>query len=236
MRSTRFLGFGGPVVVSAIVLNMLVAHASGPYITGQAGYDISYPQCSTPTNALPSGAFGIVGVTNGRPFTSYTPQCFARLYTHAAGSGTPSLYFNTGYAVAYRKDITPACSAGPNQAWRIGCSEADYAASHAGGRNVAMWWLDVEVGNSWSSSNHTLNQQTIQGAVDRLSGTGLVGVYSTASSWNTITGGGFSPTGSSADWVAGQGGSCPGTSFDTKSVWLSQYVSQTDGFDHDNAC
>ena len=209
---------------------MVVAHAASPY--SGAGYDISYPQCTSAT--LPSGTFGIVGVTDGRAFTQN--PCLGNEYAHAAGSGTPSLYFNTGYAVAYRKDITPACSAGPNQAWKIGCSEADFAATHASGLNVAMWWLDVEVGNSWSSTNHTLNQQTIQGAVDRLSGTGLVGIYSTVSSWNTITGGRFIPTGSSADWVAGQGGACPGTSFDTKSVWLSQYVSQADGFDHDNAC
>ena len=119
----------------------------------------------------------------------------------------------------------------PDQAWEIGCSEADYAVSQASGLKVAMWWLDVEVGNSWSTSSSTLNRQTIQGAVDRLSSAGLVGVYSTASSWNTITGGSFSPNGSSADWVAA--GSCS-TSFDGKPVWLSQFTSS--GFDNDTAC
>jgi hypothetical protein len=209
---------------------MLVAHAASPY-TG-IGYDISYPQCSSAT--LPSGTFGIVGVTDGRPFTSN--PCFRSLmneYKYATSSGTPSLYFNTGYSGAYRKNITQACTSGPSQAWMIGCSEADYAATQASGLGITMWWVDVELGNSWSSSNHTSNQQTIQGAVDRLSGTGLVGVYSTSSSWNTITGGGFSPNGSSADWVAG--GSCS-TPFDGKQVWLSQFQYTRGGFDYDTAC
>jgi hypothetical protein len=217
-------------VVSALVLNMLVAHAFGPYSSNTTGYDISYPQCNSAT--LPSGAFGIVGVTDGRPFTSN--PCFTSLkneYGYASASGIPSLYFNTGYAGAYRKNITQACRSGPSQAWMIGCSEADYAATRAGGLGVAMWWLDVEVGNSWSTRNLSLNQQTIQGAVDRLSSGGYVGVYSTASSWRTITGGSFTPTGSSADWVAG--GSCS-TPFDANKVWLSQYTSG--GFDYDTAC
>ncbi|TMC37880.1 MAG: hypothetical protein E6J28_06985 [Chloroflexi bacterium] len=95
-----------------------------------------------------------------------------------------------------------------------------------------MWWLDVETGNSWSSSNLTLNQYAIQGATDRLSQTGLpVGVYSTAASWKTITGSGFTPNGSAADWVAG--GSCT-TPFNAAPVWLSQFTSA--GIDYDTAC
>ncbi len=217
------------MVVTALLLNAIAANASGPYTFGQVGYDVSYPQC--PGASPPPGTFnfGIVGVTHGRPFT--VNACVGTEYSVAAQFSTPSLYFNTGYSGAYRKNIRSACSAGPNQAWEIGCSEADYAASQASGLKVAMWWLDVEVGNSWSTSNSTLNQQTIQGAVDRLSSAGWVGVYSTASSWNTITGGTFSPNGSSADWVAG--GSCS-TSFDGKPVWLSQFTSG--GVDHDTAC
>ena len=95
-----------------------------------------------------------------------------------------------------------------------------------------MWWLDVETGNSWSTSNLALNRDAIQGAVDRLNQTGLpVGVYSTASMWKTITGGSFTPNGLAADWVAA--GSCS-TPFTTSPVWLTQ--STFGGVDHDTAC
>jgi len=219
----------GAIVIAGLTFGAVPASAYGPYTSGQTGYDVSYPQC--PGASAPPGTFnfGIVGVTHGRPFTSNA--CLGTEYKAAAQFSTPSLYFNTGYSGAYRRNIRPQCSAGPNQAWEIGCSEADYAVSQASGLKVAMWWLDVEVGNSWSTSSSTLNRQTIQGAVDRLSSAGLVGVYSTASSWNTITGGSFSPNGSSADWVAA--GSCS-TSFDGKPVWLSQFTSS--GFDNDTAC
>jgi hypothetical protein len=97
-----------------------------------------------------------------------------------------------------------------------------------------MWWLDVETGNSWSSSNPTLNQYAINGAASRLEQTGLpVGVYSSTSMWSTITGGNkFTPTNIAADWEA-SGGSCT-TPFTASPVWLLQTV--TSGLDTDYAC
>jgi hypothetical protein len=177
---------------------------------------------------MPAGAFGVVGVNGGRPFIFN--NCFAREY--AAGP-RPSIYMNTGYASVYRKNITRGCAAGPpSTAWAIGCSEAETSLTHAGSRSPAMWWLDVEVANSWSSNNLALNRATIQGATDRLARTGLpVGVYSTMLSWGTITGGVFTPSRSSAEWVAG--GSCS-TPFDGAPVWLSQLT--TGAFDYDTAC
>jgi hypothetical protein len=101
-----------------------------------------------------------------------------------------------------------------------------------------MWWLDVEVANSWSSGNLTLNQFAIQGAVTRLGRTNLpVGVYSTPSMWTAITGGNgtptgnFTPTGIAADWVAA--GDC-NTPFTNSPVWLFQTV--VNGVDRDVAC
>jgi hypothetical protein len=207
------------------------------------GYDISYPQCNsngTPSTSLPAGSFGIVGVNHGRPFTTYSSNCFSALYTHAAASGTPSLYINLAYSGAYRRNINPSdCSAGPSMAWEIGCSEADSSFIAAGTRAVTMWWLDVETANSWSSSDVTLNQNTIQGAIDFLMGKGFqVGVYSTVGAWQTITGRTtvYTPNHTVAAWVAGQAGACPtngATSFDANPIWLSQF---TNGFDYDNAC
>ena len=221
--------------LAAVAASALVALAASPalaqtdpYAAGTTGYDVSYPNCS----ATPSGAFGIVGVNGGRPFT--TNSCFAAEYAAAPASPAASLYINTAYSGAYKRNITPACSraSAGNQAWAIGCSEAETSLNTAGARVVSMWWLDVETGNSWSSGNLALNRAAIQGAVDRLNQTGVpVGVYSTASMWKTITGGSFTPNGLAADWVAS--GSCA-TPFTSSPVWLVQ--STSGGLDHDLAC
>ena len=200
---------------------------------------MSYPQCGA---AKPTGSFGIVGVSGGRPFTNNS--CLAGEYAAAPGP-TASLYINTGYSVAYAKSITPGCSASSSsvtgtgrqqQAWAIGCSEAETSMTYAtqqGATALAAWWLDVETANSWSSGNLSLNQYAIQGAVARLGQTGLpVGIYSSASMWSVITGSGFTPAGLAADWET-SGGSCSAP-FTSSPVWLVQ--STTSGFDSDLAC
>jgi hypothetical protein len=163
-----------------------VAAATGPFVAGSSGFDVSYPNCSSP---LPNGdSFAIVGVTGGRPFSTYS--CFGDLWNAAKtaiaekSGATESLYFNTGYSGAYGKDISSSCSTaeessftGPTglsrhlqkqaeQAWEIGCSEVDYAiaAFKAAGVGPAptMLFADIETGNSWSN-NVTLNQYAIDG-------------------------------------------------------------------------
>lgn len=213
------------------------AQAADPYTPGTTGYDVSYPNCG----ATPAGAFGIVGVNGGRAFT--TNSCFASEYAAAAGTGSASAYINTGYSGAYRRNITPTCSSLVSstgltgtyaQAWEIGCSEADTSLSDVGGATPAMWWLDVETGNSWSSSNRVLNQDAIQGAVSRLVRVNPnVGVYSDASFWKTITGGNsWTPSGLAADWTAA--GGCA-AAFTSSPVWLAQQGS-ANGVDSDLAC
>jgi hypothetical protein len=218
----------------------VLAAPISPYPAGQSGYDVSYPQCGAVT---PAGAFGIVGVNGGRPFSSNS--CLAGEYAAAPGPTAASLYINTGYSGAYGKSITPACSGSSSsvsgtsrqrQAWAIGCSEAEDSTAYAtqqGATVVAAWWLDVETANSWSSSNLSLNRYTIQGAVTRLAQSGLpVGIYSSASLWSTITGGAFTPVGAVADRETA-GGSCTAP-FTSTPVWLVQ--STTSGFDSDLAC
>lgn len=210
-----------------------------PYATGTTGYDVSYPQCGA---SAPAGAFGIVGVNGGRPFSNNS--CLASEYS--AAPQPPSLYVNTGYSGAYRKNITSGCASQSNsvagsssqrQAWAVGCSESESSLAYAtqsGAVSVAMWWLDVETANSWSSSNLALNQYTINGAAARLAQTGVpVGVYSNASMWTTITGtGSFAHPNIDADWQTA-GGSC-GTGFTGGPVWLVQ--STVGGLDFDKAC
>src|SRR5207245_7149876 len=96
-------------------------------------------------------------------------------------------------------------SSAQEAAWGAGCSEATRSMSYAtsqGAVKPSGWWLDVETDNSWSSTDLSLNQFTIQGIVDTLLRRSLapVGIYSTPYQWRTIVGSlqitGRRPTGS----------------------------------------
>src|SRR5260370_42162544 len=79
--------------------------AADPYPTGHTGYVISSPQCPPKPTA---GDFGIIGVNDGRPFTRN--PCLAGEVSLAPTTTIPSLYINTAFSTAYRKQITAACS------------------------------------------------------------------------------------------------------------------------------
>lgn len=216
------------------------------YSPGQVGYDISYPQCSSAGS--PRGTFGAIGVTGGRPFSANT--CAVTQYGWVAGRGTtPDLYFNMGFLDAYKKRISSSCAAaaprgldlGLQDAWTMGCSEAEYAMAHRPG-TPGMWWLDVETENSWSDIK-LLNQEAIQGAVGYLArqSTVPVGIYSNPRMWSVITGGnGWTPNGLKGAWVApgrvtaATAPSFCSLSFSSAPTLLVQYGAG--GFDADYAC
>src|SRR5216684_3012525 len=143
MSVTQFK-IAGPLVVSITVIAAMGAlAATDPYPTGLVGYDVSYPQCG---GTAAAGSFGIVGVNGGRPFTNNS--CLGAEYAAAPKSTAPSLYINTGYAGAYRNNITTGCSAlsgsvsGTSrqvQAWAIGCSEAETSMSYATAQARRAW-------------------------------------------------------------------------------------------------
>ena len=245
------LGFIRAVVAVAGLPGLLLlaptpAHATStnPY-TG-TGYDASYPQCSA--TGYPSG-FAIIGMGGGRPFT--TNSCDTQQWSIATNSTTdaaPSLYFNTGYSGAYGRDITSACKSAasvsgnvpsppPNtskrqasvytQAWEIGCSEADFAYQNEPG-TPAMWWADVEIGNSWSTDTND-NDFTLDGLAYEMGQLATTthdggGFYSPPSSWASIAGAGFKTTPlATADWQPTT--SCPSTGtagFSGSPVWVIQ--------------
>jgi hypothetical protein len=220
-----------------------------PYTHGTTGYDISYPQCG---GGYPAGAFGIVGVNGGYPFVHYNP-CLADEY---AMSPQAALYINTGYDPLYTqvdgRHTVPECltkaaavqgSADQKAAWAVGCSEAARSVAYAASQRVTRprsWWLDVETENSWSSTDLSLNQYTIQGLVDTLrKTTSAVGIYPTGYQWSKITGG-LPVSGVTANWVATgslSGEEAParcGTGFSGAPVWLVQYIQG--GFDTNYVC
>lgn len=172
MGRRSWLGVVAAVAAAgALLLGQSSALASSSYASGGIGYDISYPQCGA---SYPSGAFGIVGVNRGYPFTYYN-TCFGSEWTHATMTPSASLYINTGYDPTYTnttdgRHSTPDCVnksasvSGTNAeqlAWAVGCSEAERSVEYAScGDNIipstcsftvnpTAWWLDVETGNSW---------------------------------------------------------------------------------------
>ena len=216
------------VAMSGVVPLASPAGASAYYTSSSPGYDASYPQgSSTPPSNV---SFAIIGVTHGRPFTTNQyaqTQWSNAVYEISTSTSTststyrPSLYFNTGYALAYAKSDTGTCknestsqflSSGGSKhtisalqaAWAIGCSEADWAVSVEPGTPV-MWWADVETGNSWSA-NTALNQATILGMASEFTNAKVpipFGIYSTPSMWASITGSNFVVPGVAGDWQAG---------------------------------
>jgi len=233
---------------SALLLNTGAASAS--YDVETTGYDISFPQCG---GAYPHGAFGIVGVNGGYPFVHYNP-CLGDEVRHTPN---PALYINTGYDPLYTQldgrhttfdclvqSVAVGGTADQKAAWAVGCSEASRSIAYAASQGVAApssWWLDVETENSWSSTDLSLNQFTIQGVVDTIlrQSPAAVGVYSTPVQWKQIVGN-LPISGVLADWVATGISSARrapracADSFTGAPVWFVQYL--RGGFDADYVC
>jgi hypothetical protein len=184
-----------------------------PIPHGAVGWDISWPQCG---RSYPSaGAFGIVGVTDGRPFTGNA--CLKSEYaTAAATPGGAGFYLNTANpgpaatSVAWYSLKAPDASCAPghdaacayNYGFQGAANAVAYAQAQTGHSSGTTWWLDVETGNSWSPTDIGANMASIRGSVDYLQSRPgvLVGVYSTHYQWGQITGGAALGL---ANWVAG---------------------------------
>ena len=96
MRSSVFVSLL-TVALAAAVATSEPAWASYP--SGAVGHDVSYPQCTssgapnTKVGGL-QGAFGLVGVTGGRPWGPNS--CAAAEFSWASGlPNAPGLYMNT---------------------------------------------------------------------------------------------------------------------------------------------
>src|SRR5215469_2653178 len=95
----RVLPMGSAVVVVlGFAASAAVASSTGAP-AGSTGHDVSFPQCtsagssSTTVTSL-GGAFGIVGVTNGLPWSANS--CLGAEYQWTSGlSFQPALYTNT---------------------------------------------------------------------------------------------------------------------------------------------
>ena len=249
-------GFASVVLLAASLFSPFAPTAlaaSSPYSSGSVGYDVSYPNCSQSINPLASNgstySLAIVGVTGGRAFTSN--GCLSQEFTTAEkATSTPSLYMNLNAPVG---STASEANKGPksckrndkvcmsyNYGYQAALSAQSYATNQ--GATSSSWWLDIETGNSWST-NQSANFAVIQGAVAALTNNGTntvnVGVYSTPSMWNKITGssGAASPlpvwTAPGAKSLSDAANYCS-ASFTSGPVWLVQYSGGS--YDEDYAC
>ncbi len=208
MRRRLFLTLSSVIAVIAAVMvasPMSAAAASaGAPPGGSSGHDISWPQCGS---AFPGdGAFGIVGVTNGRAWSANA--CLASEYQWAAGyPRTPDLYMNTANPAPHSSFYWPASGAQDpalcqdstattdpgcayDYGWHTAANALATSKSALGNLAQGVWWLDVETGNTWNGDASS-NAADLQGSIDYLLAQHVagVGVYSTGYQWGVITGG-----------------------------------------------
>ena len=192
----------------------VVVDLAGWYGPSGDGWDISWLQChaaGSTTSRLPvGGAFAVVGLTRGRPFT--VNECFAAQWSWAQSlPGEPAVYLNVNapgpretpdgrqWLAACGTAATSTCGRS------YGVALARYAlarlpgVSRTGGK--PMVWMDVEgpytEGPFWQTGYAgavAVNRAVLEGAVDTLRGAGhRVGIYSdrgtsTANDWRAIMG------------------------------------------------
>jgi hypothetical protein len=178
------------------------------------GIDVSYPQCGRP---LPTGqAFALVGV-NGGTATRTNPCLTEQLAWAAESTGATvhddvQLYVNTGNPGAEGVESWPTSGTnrygncdGSNSsacAYQYGWERAHDDATVRGISRPEqyMWWLDVEIGNTWdyTEGGHSRNAAVLEAMTDYFTSIGSrgVGLYSTRYQWDHIVGDGVSSTSS----------------------------------------
>ncbi len=278
--SRLLVRYGVPAALAVTLFASAPARAAASAPPGGAvGHDVSYPQCTSgggTTVTGQGGQFGVVGVTDGLPWSAN--PCLTAEYSWASGLAyAPGLYANTANPAPHSSFYWPTSGASDpalcqnsasttdpgcayDYGWHAAKNALSTAAASVSGASSLAWWLDVEIANSWNG-NGTSNAADLQGAVDYLRSQGVpsVGVYSSPSDWQTITGGYNGGTASSYAsawapeftaqypltgspvWVAGAGSSttasntCQSTSFTGSQPQLAQFADGT-GFDADLVC
>jgi hypothetical protein len=244
----------------------LVVDVAGWFGPAGEGYDISWPQCtpnrtSTASQHPTMGAFAIIGLTNGKPYT--TNACAADEFAWAnslPGGGSGYLLLNApgaadpaaNWGAPNRRspqscDGTTSTGCGYDYGWWAAdvAITAGLPADKQGGSPQV--WLDVEgpytSGPVWQS-DPAINAAVVQGAIDRLRSDGIrTGVYSRQKDWNTLTSGLSVPdlqqwVFPAADAPSAAALCSPSKAFTTGTVVLGQYQTQVNGttYDTNHAC
>ena len=232
-------------------------------------YDISYPQCGRPfPNDAEFGVVGVnkgivfkanpcLGEGDGPPELTWAGGLTAQLYVNTGNPGA-ALSSRWPNAQTSPRECNTAAVPGSDTAncaydygWNAVADSYLTAASAYVSLGLAspgatstpspnMWWLDVEINNSWQS-DVTLNVATLAGAVAYLESTNPAGIgfYSNQYQWNQITGG-TTVFSAYPSWVAGASSSrqavidCGAKGFTGGAVAMVQY--HAGAFDGDFLC
>ena len=232
-------------------------------------FDISYPQCGSPFPANAEfGIVGVnkgivfsanpcLSTGDGPPELAWAGGVRAQLY---ANTGNPGPALSSRWPddqTSPRQCNTPAVPGSDtvdcayDYGWNAATDSYRTAASAYVSLGLAspgttstpspnMWWLDVEIINSWRPDT-TLNVAALGGAVAYLQSmnTAGIGFYSTQYQWNQITGG-TSDFSAYPSWVAGANSpreavaNCSAKGFTGGRVVFTQYLAG--GFDADLLC
>jgi Bacterial Ig-like domain (group 2) len=195
-----------PLRLTALCLLLLGAAAStggAAAVPGTVGYDVSFPQCGGPFPT--DGAFAIVGVNGGRPFSANPclgagngeselawAGAAAQLYANTADPG-PLLSTHWPNGQAAPKPCNTADNPGADTlechydyGWDAAADSyaiavAAYVSLGEAGAGApttpspVAWWLDIESENSWTP-DPSRNVAALQGEVDYLRSVGVAQV------------------------------------------------------------
>ena len=232
-------------------------------------FDISYPQCGSPFPANAEfGIVGVnkgivlsanpcLSTGDGPPELAWAGGVRAQLYANTGNPG-PALSSRWPNNQTSPRQCNTSAVPGSDTAdcaydygWNAAADSYRTATSAYVSLGLAspgatrtpspnVWWLDVEIINSWRT-DATLNVAALGGMVAYLQSmnTAGIGFYSTQYQWNQITGG-SSDFSAYPSWVAGASsprqavGICSAKGFTGGRVALVQYLAG--GFDADLLC
>ena len=206
------------------------------------------PEASLYVNTADPG-----NIYNGKPIADWptsggntqygsctTTTVTSRGHTYLVGANSDACAWQYGYDKAAQDAAWLTSAAKAINGQQSAVTVPDTPASYP-------WWLDVEAGNTWQS-NTSMNVADLQGMVAGLLAAGVtanaIGAYSTASQWNTITGGTMSTSTAGSlygipNWIPGATTqaqaeiNCNQYSFTGGSVTVTQWTGSPD---NDWAC
>jgi hypothetical protein len=258
-----FFGSAAPQPRPFPIVGIAATTLGFPYPQGATGYDISWPQCGPPVHLPPLTAVSVVGVNGGASHNAAGNDITRNpcLSAEAAWAGQGlTVYLNVE---GVRNGNPPAAATGPagacgvtdlvcqgyNWGWDVAVRSVNFA--HTKGLFPNVWWLDVEgpcgfTQQLWRCDSLASNARVIQGALDGLHASGVIGgIYSTYLQFPLIAGAAYSPgvpiwiadaPASVAAWIA----DCFNVAkrFGGGQPWLVQWLgsSTASGFDEDYAC
>lgn len=209
------------------------------------GVTLSQPKVSLYVNTADPGNVYNGTVIGDWPTSGITPyeSCSTTTVTlssgtYTVGENSPACAWQYGYNKATQDATWLAAAA-------TAISAQESLVSVSGSASSYPWWLDVETANTWQS-NTAMNVADLQGMIAGLGAAGAttIGAYSTASQWDTVTGGTNSSASGSlykipqwlpgARTLSGATAACSQTSFTGGQTTLTQWFSRP--FDSDFAC